>query len=272
MIPRPETEELAAWIAQAETEAATLLDVGTGSGCIAATLALALPGAQVYAADISDTALETAARNCRALGAGVILRKADALSDLAEVFPGPFDVIVSNPVSYTHLFEVRGPIRGGEVDVDGSVSSQFITGLMLALPLARHDTTIHVRSAVSTPHLDMTIDTAARFGVEICHNDYEEFYIEGGQRYSPACLLSLIHIWFRPLRTSRQRFRSLFSLRRLRPSPAPPVLSQPQPARPLREERQQQELSAAGSLRPKASRRFCARYSDRPENAGPALF
>ena len=85
-------------------------------------------------------------------------------------------------------FEVRGPIRGGEVDVDGSVSSQFITGLMLALPLARHDTTIHVRSAVSTPYLDMTIDTAARFGVEICHNDYEEFYIEGGQRYSPACL------------------------------------------------------------------------------------
>lgn len=65
LIPRPETEELAAWIAQAETEAATLLDVGTGSGCIAATLALALPGAQVYAADISDTALETAARNCR---------------------------------------------------------------------------------------------------------------------------------------------------------------------------------------------------------------
>ena len=71
--------------------------MGTGSGCIAATLALALPGAQVYAADISDTALETAARNCRALGAGVILRKADALSDLADVFPGPFDVIVSNP-------------------------------------------------------------------------------------------------------------------------------------------------------------------------------
>ena len=63
-----------------------------------------------------------------------------------------------------------------------------MSGLMLALPLARHDTTIHVRSAVSTPYLDMTIDTAARFGVEICHNDYEEFYIEGGQRYSPACL------------------------------------------------------------------------------------
>ncbi len=79
-----------------------------------------------------------------------------------------------------------GPIRGGEIDVDGSVSSQFITGLLLALPLSQHDTTLHVRSAVSTPYLDMTVDTAARFGVEICHNDYKEFYIEGGQRYRPA--------------------------------------------------------------------------------------
>ncbi|MFR8163438.1 MAG: 3-phosphoshikimate 1-carboxyvinyltransferase [Alistipes finegoldii] len=82
-------------------------------------------------------------------------------------------------------FEVRGPIRGGEIDVDGSVSSQFITGLLLALPLSQHDTTLHVRSAVSTPYLDMTVDTAARFGVEICHNDYKA-HIEGGQRYRPA--------------------------------------------------------------------------------------
>lgn len=97
LIPRPETEELATWVAQAETEARSLLDVGTGSGCIAATLALALPGAKVYAADISDTALTIAAENCRTLGAGVTLRRADALSDLAEVFAGPFDVIISNP-------------------------------------------------------------------------------------------------------------------------------------------------------------------------------
>lgn len=97
LIPRPETEELATWVAQAETEARSLLDVGTGSGCIAATLALALPGAKVYAADISQAALTIAAENCRALGAQVTLRKADALSDLAEVFAGPFDVIVSNP-------------------------------------------------------------------------------------------------------------------------------------------------------------------------------
>ena len=79
--------------------------------------------------------------------------------------------------------EVCGPIRGGEVEVDGSVSSQFITGLLLALPKAKQDTTLRVQGAVSTPYLDMTLDTAARFGVEISQRDYEEFYIPGRQHY-----------------------------------------------------------------------------------------
>lgn len=90
-----------------------------------------------------------------------------------------------------HLpIEVKGPIHGGNIEVDGSFSSQFITGLLLALPLAKEDTTLHVRSAVSTPYIDMTIDTAKRFGVEIMHHegDYSEFYIEGGQKYIPADL------------------------------------------------------------------------------------
>ena len=79
--------------------------------------------------------------------------------------------------------EVCGRIYGGEIDVDGSVSSQFITGLLLALPLAEQDTVINVKSAVSKPYLDMTIDTAKAFGVKIEHNNYEQFYIEGCQRY-----------------------------------------------------------------------------------------
>ena len=80
--------------------------------------------------------------------------------------------------------EVCGPMKGGEVDVDGSVSSQFITGLLLSLPLAEQDTVINVSRAVSRPYLDMTIDTAARFGVAIEHNDYEQFYIAANQRYA----------------------------------------------------------------------------------------
>lgn len=81
--------------------------------------------------------------------------------------------------------EVRGPIRGGHVTVDGSISSQFITGLLIALPAAEHDTTIVVRDAVSTPYIDMTLETLERFGVEVLHKDgdYSEFYVEGGQQF-----------------------------------------------------------------------------------------
>lgn len=82
--------------------------------------------------------------------------------------------------------EVCGPLRGGEIEADGSLSSQFVTGLLLALPCAGHDTTLHIRNAVSTPYLDMTVETAARFGVEMCHNNYEEFYIRGSQHYRPT--------------------------------------------------------------------------------------
>lgn len=86
-----------------------------------------------------------------------------------------------------HLpIEVCGPMQGGEVEVDGAVSSQFLTGLLLALPRASEDSILHVSHAVSTPYLEMTIDTAARFGVKICHNDYREFYIPGGQHYTPT--------------------------------------------------------------------------------------
>ena len=82
--------------------------------------------------------------------------------------------------------EVRGPMQGGRVMVDGSISSQFITGLLLALPKAQHDTTIVVEGAVSTPYIDMTLETLERFGVEVMYNegDYTQFYVEGGQTFN----------------------------------------------------------------------------------------
>lgn len=84
--------------------------------------------------------------------------------------------------------EVCGPVNGGKLIVDGSISSQFITGLLLALPMAQDDTTLKVTNPVSTPYIDMTIDTARRFGIEIMHNegDYSEFFIEGRQQYTPT--------------------------------------------------------------------------------------
>lgn len=82
--------------------------------------------------------------------------------------------------------EVCGPMRGGRVTVDGSMSSQFVTGLLIALPLAERDTTIEVEGLVSTPYIDMTLETLERFGVEVMYHegDYSEFYIEGGQEFN----------------------------------------------------------------------------------------
>lgn len=116
LIPRPETEELVAWIARECRDARTLLDVGTGSGCIAVTLALDLPQTHVCAADISDDALAVAEENARRLGAAVGFRRADALGDLSGVFPGPFDVIVSNPpyVPRSECPQMRRNVTGYE--------------------------------------------------------------------------------------------------------------------------------------------------------------
>lgn len=83
--------------------------------------------------------------------------------------------------------EVCGPMRGREVRVDGGISSQFITGLLLALGARREEMTLRVENPVSLPYLDITTDTARRFGREILHSeDYTEFYIPAGEGYRPA--------------------------------------------------------------------------------------
>lgn len=116
LIPRPETEELVAWVLRGEVRSRRLLDVGTGSGCIAVSLALGLPGAELFAADLSDEALAVAAENARRLGARVTLRRADALHGLADAFPERFDAIVSNPpyVPQSDLAAMHANVRGYE--------------------------------------------------------------------------------------------------------------------------------------------------------------
>lgn len=98
LIPRPETEELVDWIVRDERQATRLLDVGTGSGAIAVSLALELPQAEVTAIDLSADALTLAAENAARLGASVRFVEADALQGLAQRFAAEtFDLIVSNP-------------------------------------------------------------------------------------------------------------------------------------------------------------------------------
>lgn len=97
LIPRPETEELVEWICRAEPSAKRILDIGTGSGCIAISLALELPASRVWALDISPEALEVARENDCRLGAGVSFVEADALGPMEGLFEEKFDVVVSNP-------------------------------------------------------------------------------------------------------------------------------------------------------------------------------
>lgn len=100
LIPRPETEELCQWIVSVQggrwrtEEDHSILDVGTGSGCLAITLALELPRTKVTAWDISDKALRIAQENARRLNASVTFEHRDALHPLPIT---PFDLIVSNP-------------------------------------------------------------------------------------------------------------------------------------------------------------------------------
>ena len=98
LIPRPETEELVDWIleyAEIKGKALRILDIGTGSGCIAIALKKALPEATVAAIDISPNAIKIATTNAHSLKADIEFILLDILN--TAFLPGQYDVIVSNP-------------------------------------------------------------------------------------------------------------------------------------------------------------------------------
>ena len=95
LIPRPETELLVRFVIDDHVPTPTILDIGTGTGCIAITLALEIPSSEIYAIDISDDALAVAKQNAQNLKAKVHFSKWDILSD--KVINQKFDVLVSNP-------------------------------------------------------------------------------------------------------------------------------------------------------------------------------
>lgn len=96
LIPRPETEELVEWIiTDNEHKEINILDIGTGSGCIAVTLAKFLPKAKIYAIDISEEALKTAKKNALSNAVEIAFIQKNILE--AKSLPEKFDVIVSNP-------------------------------------------------------------------------------------------------------------------------------------------------------------------------------
>ena len=101
LIPRPETEELVQWmideISNSSIQQPTILDIGTGSGCIAVSLAKSLPDAKVYAIDISKNALYVAIENAILNNVEVNFIQADILNLKSELEDLKYDYIVSNP-------------------------------------------------------------------------------------------------------------------------------------------------------------------------------
>jgi len=80
---------------------------------------------------------------------------------------------------------ILGPIAGGYCEIDGSLSSQLLTGLLMALPLAARTSEIKVRNLKSKPYIDMTIQLLKSFGITIINKDYSVFQIPGNQKYTP---------------------------------------------------------------------------------------
>jgi release factor glutamine methyltransferase len=100
LIPRPETEELAQLVAQEQAgrTCRTVLDVGTGSGCLVLAVAQALQPARAVAVDISEEALAVARRNAARYAPAVEFQQLDILRDMpTKIMPGSLDVLVSNP-------------------------------------------------------------------------------------------------------------------------------------------------------------------------------
>ncbi len=79
--------------------------------------------------------------------------------------------------------QVCGPMLGGYANVDGSLSSQILTGLLIAAPYARKDVILCVKDLKSKPYIDITLDMMKKFGVSVGRHDYDSFVVPAEQTY-----------------------------------------------------------------------------------------
>ena len=85
---------------------------------------------------------------------------------------------------YPPLKIVANGLSGGKVEIDGAISSQFLTALLIASPMAKESMSIHIKGElVSKPYIDITLHIMKAFGVEVENLDYKQFNIKAGQKY-----------------------------------------------------------------------------------------
>ncbi len=154
----------------------------------------------VFGKDISRVT-PTAPLNCRESGSTLrFLIPVALLSGKTTLFYGekslfrrPMDVYekLCRDCGMTYINDgdsiaVKGPIEGGNFEVVGNISSQFISGLLFALPLCKGDSTVKIVSAIeSRSYIDMTIEALRIFGVSALWRDEHTLFIKGNQTYRP---------------------------------------------------------------------------------------
>lgn len=104
-----------------------------------------------------------------------------------------FEIFKENNIEYTHPadsylpLKTKGGLKPGEYYIKGDISSQFITGLLFALPLLDGESVINITSKLeSKSYIDLTLDILKKFGINIINENYEKFIIGGNQKYIPC--------------------------------------------------------------------------------------
>jgi len=152
---------------------ATILDCGESGFCFRASIALAA---------LKDRSIKLIAR-------GSLVGR-----PICMVYKPLLQLGVSCEINgCTAPVTVRGPLIGGRAAVNGAVSSQFLSGLLLALPNARGDTELSVTKLCSKPYIRMTLNTMAEFGIRLeVDEGLNKFIISGNQNYIASAVDTVI--------------------------------------------------------------------------------
>jgi 3-phosphoshikimate 1-carboxyvinyltransferase len=107
-------------------------------------------------------------------GHGTLLKR--SFADFEKILP----VIGAQCTTNNGLLplKVKGPLQGGELEMDGAMSSQFLTGVLTALARANSASTVTVNNLTSKPYVDMTLEILKEFEVEVTHEDYRTFHVK----------------------------------------------------------------------------------------------
>lgn len=107
------------------------------------------------------------------------------MSRPVDMMEGPLQILGAECRSSNGLppLKVKGPLRGGKTKIDGSKSSQHVSGLLMALPLCGKDSHIDVVNLKSWPYVELTLEVLGDFGIKITHEEMQHFDIPGNQEY-----------------------------------------------------------------------------------------